>query len=107
MSLSQAPSRLQREGGQPDAAPDAVLCTDGSAMLASAAKDLGLEHHALNTLRGERKFEKDVKKENYHRIERAYGSFSRAFTLGSGVSPDKVKAEFEDGEVLLLNTETT
>lgn len=34
---------------------DAVLCTDGSAMLASAAKDLGLEHHALNTLRGERK----------------------------------------------------
>ena len=36
-------------------APDAVLCTDGSAMLASAAKDLGLEHHALNTLRGERK----------------------------------------------------
>lgn len=36
-------------------APDAVLCTDGSAMLASAAKALGLEHHALNTLRGERK----------------------------------------------------
>ena len=36
-------------------APDAVLCTDGSAMLASAARDLGIEHHALNTLRGERK----------------------------------------------------
>ncbi|WP_147654212.1 IS1595 family transposase [Vulcaniibacterium gelatinicum] len=35
-------------------APDAVLCTDGSAMLASAARDLGIEHHALNTLRGER-----------------------------------------------------
>lgn len=36
-------------------APDAVLCTDGSAMLASAARELGIEHHALNTLRGERK----------------------------------------------------
>lgn len=36
-------------------APDAVLCTDGSATLANAARDLGLEHHGLNTLRGERK----------------------------------------------------
>lgn len=36
-------------------ATDAVLCTDGSAMLASAARDLGIEHHGLNTLRGERK----------------------------------------------------
>ena len=36
-------------------ADDAVLCTDGSAMLASAARELGIEHHALNTLRGERK----------------------------------------------------
>lgn len=36
-------------------AADAVLCTDGSAMLAAAARDLGLEHHGLNTLRGERK----------------------------------------------------
>ena len=36
-------------------ADDAVLCTDGSAMLARAARDLGIEHHGLNTLRGERK----------------------------------------------------
>lgn len=36
-------------------AADAVLCTDGSAMLAAAAHDVGLEHHGLNTLRGERK----------------------------------------------------
>lgn len=36
-------------------ADDAALCTDGSAMLASAARDLGIEHHGLNTLRGERK----------------------------------------------------
>ncbi|EOG8236416.1 IS1595 family transposase [Pseudomonas aeruginosa] len=34
---------------------DAVLCTDGSAMLAAAARELGLEHHGLNTLRGERR----------------------------------------------------
>ncbi|MFT4198741.1 MAG: hypothetical protein QM601_12705 [Pseudoxanthomonas sp.] len=36
-------------------ASDAVLCTDGSAMLAAAARDLGLEPHGLNTLRGERR----------------------------------------------------
>ena len=36
-------------------AVDAVLCTDGSAKLAAAARDLGLEHHGLNTLHGERK----------------------------------------------------
>jgi HSP20 family protein len=48
-------------------------------------------------LSGERKWEKDVKKENYHRIERTYGSFSRSFALPNQVSPDKVEAKFENG----------
>ena len=39
---------------QPALAYDAVLCTDGSGMLAKVASDLGIEHHAVNTLRGER-----------------------------------------------------
>jgi HSP20 family protein len=49
------------------------------------------------TLRGERKFEKEVKEENYHRVERTYGAFHRSFTLPDSVDPDKVRAELKDG----------
>lgn len=48
-------------------------------------------------LRGERKFEKDIKEENYHRIERSYGSFSRTFSLPQTVDHSKVSATFKDG----------
>ena len=48
-------------------------------------------------LKGERKFEKDVKEENYHRIERSYGSFSRSFSLPHTVDATKVSATFKDG----------
>jgi HSP20 family protein len=46
---------------------------------------------------GERKFEKEEKGKKYHRIERAYGSFMRSFTLPQGAAGDKVTAEFKDG----------
>lgn len=49
------------------------------------------------SLKGEKKFEKEVKEENYHRVERSYGSFQRAFTLPSTGQQDKVKAKFKDG----------
>jgi len=49
------------------------------------------------TLRGERKFERDVKEESYHRIERSYGTFMRSFSLPVSVDQDKVKAAFRDG----------
>jgi HSP20 family protein len=49
------------------------------------------------TLKGEKKFEKEVKEDNYFRVERAYGSFQRAFTLPSTVQHEKVKAKFKDG----------
>ncbi len=48
-------------------------------------------------MRGERKFEKEVKEESYHRVERAYGAFQRAFSLPDSVDPDKVRAEIKDG----------
>jgi HSP20 family protein len=48
-------------------------------------------------LRGERKFEKEVKEESYHRIERSYGSFQRSFSLPVSVDQDRVTARFEDG----------
>ena len=49
------------------------------------------------TLRGERKFEKEEKEENYHRIERSYGTFVRSFALPSSVDPEKVNAALKDG----------
>ncbi len=49
------------------------------------------------TLKGERKFEKETKEENYHRIERAYGSFYRSFTLPHYIDQDNIKAEHENG----------
>ncbi len=52
-------------------------------------------------LKGERKFEKEVKEQNYHRVERSYGSFARSFSLPNSISSDKVKAEFKDGLLTL------
>ena len=49
------------------------------------------------TIAGERKFEKEEKKKKYHRIERAYGTFVRSFTLPDDADAGKVKAEFKDG----------
>lgn len=59
------------------------------------------------TLTGERTFDKTIKEENYHRMERCYGSFIRSFTLPSSVDKDKVKARFKDGilEVSLPKSE--
>ena len=48
-------------------------------------------------LRGERKFEKETKEENYHRIERSYGSFFRSFALPSYIDQDRIEAEHENG----------
>jgi HSP20 family protein len=52
-------------------------------------------------LKGERKFENEVKEENYHRIERSYGSFVRTFSLPSSVDPHKAKAEYKNGVLTL------
>ena len=52
-------------------------------------------------LKGERKFEKDTKEENYHRIERSYGSFARSFSLPNSIDAEKVVAEYKDGLLTL------
>ena len=49
------------------------------------------------TLRGERKFENEDKKDNYYRLERSYGSFLRSFTLPNTVDADKIHAAMKDG----------
>jgi len=52
-------------------------------------------------LKGERKFEKEVKEQNYHRVERTYGTFTRTFTLPNSVDADKVAASYKDGVLTL------
>jgi len=58
--------------------------------------DVQVENGTL-TLKGERKFEQEQNGRGYHRIERGYGSFVRAFTLPDSVDVDKVKAEYKSG----------
>ena len=58
--------------------------------------DLSIENNVI-TLRGERKFEKTDETDNYHRVERSYGSFTRSFTLPQTVSADGATAEYTNG----------
>ena len=63
--------------------------------------DVRLENNTL-TVHGERKIEKEEKEENFRRIERQYGSFTRSFTLPSSVDPGQVSAQYDKG-VLKIN----
>ena len=58
--------------------------------------DVRLENNTL-TVHGDRKFEKDEKEENFRRVERQYGSFTRSFTLPTTVDAEKVEANYDKG----------
>ena len=58
--------------------------------------EISVENNII-TLRGERKFEKKTDGDNYHRVERSYGSFTRSFTLPQTVTAEGATADFEDG----------
>jgi HSP20 family protein len=58
--------------------------------------DLSIENNVI-TLRGERRFEKTDETDNYHRVERSYGSFTRSFTLPQTVSAEGATAEYNNG----------
>lgn len=62
--------------------------------------DVSVEKNTL-TVKGERKFEKEEKEENFHRIERRYGSFFRAFTLPGTVDTENVQASYNAGVLKL------
>ena len=57
---------------------------------------LHLENNVL-TIRGDRQFKKEIKEDNYHRIERSYGGFSRSFSIPTSVDEDKIRADYKDG----------
>lgn len=58
--------------------------------------DLSIENNVI-TIRGERKFEKADETDNYHRVERSYGAFTRSFTLPQTVSAEGAVAEYNNG----------
>ena len=62
--------------------------------------NISIENNVL-TLHGERKFEKKDERDNFHRVERSYGSFTRSFTLPPTVSSENANAEFENGVLRL------
>ena len=63
--------------------------------------DVRLENGTL-TLRGERKFEAKKTEGGWHRLERSYGSFERAFTLPDTVNPEGVKADYKNGVLTVM-----
>jgi HSP20 family protein len=58
--------------------------------------DVRVENNML-TIRGERKFEKSVNEDNFLRVERSYGSFTRSFSLPNTVNTDAIKADYQNG----------
>ena len=61
-------------------------------------EDIGLTfENGVLTLKGERKVESDIKRENFQRTERRYGSFTRSFTLPNTVDASRISASYKDG----------
>jgi HSP20 family protein len=58
--------------------------------------DVRMENNTL-TVKGERNFQSEGKEENFHRVERRYGSFYRAFTVPNTIDPESIKAEYDAG----------
>ena len=58
--------------------------------------DITVENFVL-TIKGEKKFSTDVKEEQFHHVERRYGSFARSFSLPQTVDPNRVSAEYKQG----------
>jgi len=66
-------------------------------------KDIGIKVEDNNLIvSGERRKENEVKEENYHRIERSYGSFYRSFTLPHAVDRENIKASYKDGVLKVI-----
>jgi HSP20 family protein len=62
--------------------------------------DIRVENNTL-TIRGERKFSKEVSQENYLRVERAYGTFTRSFSLPNTINTEGIRAEYRNGTLVV------
>ena len=119
-ALQDQMNRLFRESYSPPVGPEEALTTTGFAPPVDIYEDehnitlkievpgidekdidVRIENNTL-TVHGERKLEKEEKEENYRRVERQYGSFTRSFMLPSSVDTGQVSAHYDKG-VLKIN----
>jgi HSP20 family protein len=63
--------------------------------------DIRVENNVL-TVRGERQFDQKQNSENYHRVERSYGTFGRSFTLSTSINAEKIRATYESGVLTIV-----
>ncbi len=101
-TLARGTVRGEAKSGQWNPAVD-ILEAEGEIILRAelpgvdlSAIDIQIKDNVL-TLRGERTFENQVKKEHYYRIERSYGTFVRSFTLPGTIDQEHVEAQLRDG----------
>jgi HSP20 family protein len=114
--FGRAPMRREEEGGMLSQWSPAVdIIEDDKEFLVKAElpevkkEDVHVTvENGVLSVHGERKFEKEEKKQRYHRVERSYGTFTRSFSLPDGTDASKVRAEFKDGllQVHLPKTES-
>jgi HSP20 family protein len=96
--------RLFRAGESMGWTPSVDIYEDGEEVVVRAElagvdpKDVDIRfENGVLTVKGERKMEKEEKKENYHRVELSYGTFTRSFSLPATVDPEKIRAEAKNG----------
>lgn len=96
--------RGELEGPSPGWVPAVDIYEDKDRIVLKAdlpgieQKDITLDVEANRlTLKGERRLEKETREENFHRIERSYGSFVRSFSLPTTVDAEKISASFKNG----------
>lgn len=100
--------RSSTESGMTAWAPAVDIYENGNELVVKAdipeidQKDLDIRvENNLLTIHGERKFEKSISEESYLRVERAYGSFSRSFTLPNTVNTEAISAQYANGVLTL------
>lgn len=99
---------LFRSGESVGWTPPCDIYEDGEEIVVRAElagvepKDVEIRfENGVLTLKGERKLEKEDKRENYHRVELSYGTFTRAFTLPASIDADEIRAESKHGVLML------
>jgi len=108
LNRSLGDERLYRSGESVGWTPACDIYEDGEEIVVRAElagvepKDVDIRfENGVLTMKGERKLEMESKRENYHRVELSYGTFTRAFSLPATIDAEKIRAESKHGVLLL------
>jgi HSP20 family protein len=108
MSRALSDERMFRAGESVGWTPSCDIYEDGEEILVRAElagvepKDVDIRfENGVLTLKGERKLELEEKRDNYHRVELSYGTFTRAFSLPASIDSEKIRADSKHGVLLV------